>query len=80
MNGEAKEGLFEWNKRGTSGNAYQLKTKKLRLGVRKNFLTVAAVADSSSLPKTVVRSDNVNALIRSLDKHWEHKMFDTKLL
>ena len=58
---KATEGLFELNERETRGNPYQLKTKKPRLAIRKNFFAVAAVADWNSLPETVVRSDNVNA-------------------
>ena len=77
---KATEGLFELNERETRGNPYQLKTKKPRLAIRKNFFAVAAVADWNSLPETVVRCDNVNAFKRSLDRHWEHKMFNTEFL
>ena len=66
--------------RETRGNPYQLKTKKPRLAIRKNFFAVAAVADWNSLPEKVVRCDNVNAFKRSLDRHWEHKMFNTEFL
>ena len=76
---KATEGLFELNERETRGNPYQLKTKKPRLAIR-NFFAVAAVADWNSLPETVVRCDNVNAFKRSLDRHWEHKMFNTEFL
>ena len=34
---KATEGLFELNERETRGNPYQLKTKKPRLEIRKNF-------------------------------------------
>ena len=51
----------ELNERETRGNPYQLKTKKPRLAIRKNFFAVAAVANWNSLPETVVRCDNVNA-------------------
>ena len=77
---KATEGLFELNERETRGNPYQLKTKKPRLAIRKNFFAVAAVADWNSLPETVVRCDNVNAFKRSLDIHWEHKMFNIEFL
>ena len=77
---KATEGLFELNVRETRGNPYQLKTKKPRLAIRKNFFAVAAVADWNSLPETVVRCDNVNAFKRSLDRHSEHKMFNTEFL
>ena len=77
---KATEGLFELNERETRGNPYQLKTKKPRLAIRKNFFAVAAVADWNSMPETVLRCDNVNAFKRSLDRHWEHKMFNTEFL
>ena len=77
---KATEGLFELNERETRGNPYQLKTKKPRLGIGKIFLNLAALTDWNSLPKTVVRSDNVKAFKRSLDKHWEYKMFNTDFL
>ena len=63
---KATEGLFELNERETRGNPYQLKTKKPRLEIRKNFFTIAAVADWNSLPETVVRCDNVNSFKRCL--------------
>ena len=66
---KATEGLCELNERETRGNPYQLKTKKPRLAIRKNFFAVAAVANWNSLPETVVRCDNVNAFKRSLDRH-----------
>ena len=77
---KATEGLFELNERETRGNPYQLKTKKPRLAIRKNIFALAAVADWNSLPETVVRCDNVYAFKRSLDRHWEHKMFNTEFL
>ena len=52
---KATEGLFGLNERETRGNPYQLKTKKPRLAIRKNFFAVAAVADWNSLPETVER-------------------------
>ena len=77
--GKRLKGYSNWTKE-TRGNPYQLKTKKPRLAIRKNFFAVAAVADWNSLPETVVRCDNVNAFKRSLDRHWEHKMFNTEFL
>ena len=77
---KATEGLFELNERETRGNPYQLKTKKPRLGIRRNFFTVAAVADWNSLPEAVVRCENVNAFKRRLDEYWEHEMFNTEFL
>ena len=57
--GKRLKGYSNWTKE-TRGKSYQLKTKKPRLAIRKNFFAVAAVADWNSLPETVVRCDNVN--------------------
>ena len=60
------ETFYAWMK-DTRGNSCKIKGKDTKDAVRKNFFTVAAVNDWSSLPEDVVTSESINIFKSRLD-------------